>query len=98
MSVCLLGSDERITTEPWKGNNWTMVLAILWYRWLEEKLDLCATPREVAGRSKVRVEWGLIQVRLTINTVLSSISASSPFSRRWLSCCTAQSSNALHIS
>src|SRR6266849_10302547 len=33
MSVCLLGSDERITTEPWKGNNWTMVLAILWYRW-----------------------------------------------------------------
>jgi hypothetical protein len=39
MSVCLLGSDERITTEPWKGNNWTMVSAILWYQWVEEMLD-----------------------------------------------------------
>src|SRR5260370_9926697 len=89
-----------------------MVLAILWCRWVEEKLDLCGTTIETsllddgmgntlasaAGRSNARVEWGLVQVRLTINTVLSSISASSPFSRRFLSFCSAHSSNPLHIS
>src|ERR1700676_321943 len=89
-----------------------MVSAILWYQWVEKILDfMCHGERDEpiggwywqyfgisrrAEQGSGRV--GLIQVRLTINTVLSSISASSPFSRRWLSCCTAQSRNALQIS
>jgi len=38
------------------------------------------------------------EMRLTMNTVLSSINASSPLARSWSSCFTAYSSTALQIS